>query len=159
MKYGYKHVQVASALKRAVKCLFSFQDEELEGDAKDAIHSKWKVSPRKIMDFVGTRVFQHELQEIIPHVGRTFWIQDLLEREKTNEIVISDVRFLHEQEILRKRPCVIIRVTRENTSEDGLESEKESKMLDVDYTIKNDGSIKELYSQCDDIMRAIIKRN
>lgn len=159
MKYGYKHVKVASTLKNAVKVLFSFQDEDLEGDAKDTIHPKWKVSPRKLMDFVGTRVFQHELQEIIPDVGRTFWIQDLLDTEKNNDIVISDIRFLHEQALIRNQPCVLIRVTREDTSEDDLESEKESKLLDVDYTIPNNGSIKELYSHCDTIMRSIIKRS
>ncbi len=159
IKYGYKHVKVASSLKEVVKTLFSFRDDEIEGELKDTIHPTWNVAPRKIMDFLGTRVFQHEIQDILPDVGRTFWIRDLLARERSTDIVISDLRFFHEQALIREQPSVLIRVTRENTSEDELDSEKESKLLDVDYTIKNDGNIKSLYTQCDLIMRKVITQS
>jgi dephospho-CoA kinase len=157
LKYGFNHVKIATPLKQMIQSLFSLSPQELEEDCKEKIHSKWGTSPREMMNFIGTHMFQYEIQKLIPNIGRTFWIQKLFETEGYSNLVISDLRFLHEQEEIKKHPNIIIRVVRENTSEDNLESEKESKYIDADYTIENNSTIKELYMKCDVIMKDIMQ--
>ena len=83
--------------------MFGFTNEEIENDEKDIVNKKWGVSPRTVMQFIGTELFQYKIQEILPDVGKKFWINSLIESLKQSEnYVISDLRFLHEYEELKK---------------------------------------------------------
>lgn len=155
-KYGYTHVKVASKLKSIIKLAFDLNDEDVESFKKDLVNDRLGVSPRRLMDFIGTQVFQHELNEIMPHIGRKYWIQDLLHKhsQPNQSIVISDLRFHHELEELKKKDsCLILRVQRDACIESKeLVSEQEISDLKVDYELDNNGSIEELYSQIDSIL-------
>ena len=111
-KYDYEHVKIANHLKTAVASLFDLEHEHVEGHMKDELHIHWRTTPRKIMDFMGTHVFQHEIQKIIPHIGRSFWIDGLI-REldmKNKRYVISDLRFPYEYHRIKEYNPLIVRI-------------------------------------------------
>ena len=162
-KYRYKHCKISAPLKQCIKTLFKLSDDELELNNKDCIHSKWNIEPRVMMDFIGTHVFQYEIQKILPYVGRNFWINHLLDEftssEENNKIVISDLRFKHELVELQKHGVFVIKVI--NKKNDDLKqnyiSETEICDLIPDYEIYNDTDIHTLYSKIDEIFSNLMR--
>lgn len=142
-KYNYEHLKIAGKLKQILHELFGFSHEQMETDAKEDIDPRWGVSPRKVMQFVGTEMFQYKLQELLPQVGREFWIKSLLEtiqKKKTN-IVISDLRFIHEYQALRQftPKLYVIRIERNNTPIDTTHSsETEYLSIPANRIVQND---------------------
>ena len=152
LKYGYKHVKISSTLKSIIKTAFNVTDDDLEASHKDQIHPKLGVSTRTVMDFIGTHVFQYELQKILPDVKRCFWINQLIENEQSHfPIVISDLRFQHEIDKLRAFRCLVIRIEKDGVCSDSLDSEKESGQLNVDFTLHNNDTPKSLFKSFDEV--------
>jgi hypothetical protein len=107
------HVKIAQALKTCVSYLFDITLEELEGDDKDKVIEREGcvargVTPRRVMQWFGTEVMQHALMtDILPHVGRLFWVDRAVADIKRlvacgHNVVISDVRFPHELDALTR---------------------------------------------------------
>jgi hypothetical protein len=146
--FNYEHVKIAQKLKDMCKLLFSFTDHQMECDIKDDIDPKWGVSPRQCMQFFGTEVMQYNIQELLPDIGRKFWINSLVASMKPDhKYVISDMRFHHEYVELKNLGAIFIRVDRDSVvdTNDTHQSELEYKQLPVDYTIKNNSSKEDLY--------------
>jgi hypothetical protein len=157
-KYNYKHLKITYKLKESIKLLFDLTDNDLELDKKEDIDKKWDVSPRDIMQFLGTDVFQYKIQELLPNMGKNFWIKSFLSdilinnlNKKNYKIVISDLRFIHEYEELKKLniPLKIIKVSNDNiinSSNSSLHiSETEFIKIPYDYEIKNNTNIENLH--------------
>ena len=135
-KYKYNHRKIAWPLKKMISDLFGFSLDDME-NKKEVPSSIYNESPRKLMDFFGTHIFQHELQKIIPDIGRSFWIKKLLCENVNKNIIISDLRFLHEEAELKKHNSLIIKVFRNDTTDDGLDSELEHCNIKPDVEIYN----------------------
>lgn len=154
-QYGYKHVKIAQPLKDLVRSAFRFTEDDLETDTKDQIHPRWGVSPRVIMNYIGTQVFQYDMAQVVPLLkDRCFWIDHVLDTYKHEpSIVISDLRFHHEvqriKEFSQTMECdlTIVRVKRDGTSTGSLASEMESEQLQADITLYNNGTLNDLYHQ------------
>ena len=151
-----EHVKISDPLKKACAILFDLNIEDsLEGPLKDTIDPRWKVSPRQIMQFVGTEIMQYKLQELMPDIGRDFWIKKLLANTpKEKSIVISDLRFVHEEKMLREssKNVFIIKVQRElntSNSQDLHSSEQEWASIKEDCRIINNGTIADLHMLMD----------
>ncbi len=108
--YGYRPMKFARYLKDMIKAGFGLSDQDVEGHAKDAIHPIYNVTPRAIMQYIGTDVMQYGLQTLIPEIRRDFWARRLIidlrshmskGGDETN-FVISDLRFMHEYEALKQ---------------------------------------------------------
>lgn len=151
-QYGYEHVKVADRLKKVVKLLFNLHDNDVTTNLKDRVNSTWGVKPRDLMDFVGTHVFQHEIQKILPKCGREFWIDGLLSEMDLDKkcYVISDLRFVHEVKRLRDFKPFIVKIERHGCDAEEYESEKECDNLDPMVTIVNDGSVEDLHRKYDE---------
>ena len=143
----YKHVKISQKLKTLVKTTFNLENDDIESSKKDVVNPTIGVTPRRLMDFFGTQVFQYDLNNIMPHVGRKFWIKDLLSRYENQHIVISDLRFKHEIEEIKKHRCVIIRINRNLIVDNNYVSETEINDLVVDHEILNDTTIKEFINK------------
>lgn len=148
---GYTHIKIAAKLKEVVRTLFNFTEEQVEGDLKEIVDSTWGVTPRHVMQFMGTEMFQYKLQELLPNIERRFWILNLI-NENMDKIhahqpfVISDLRFKHEYMELKKYGVYVIRVNKKNTIlKDPHPSEIEFMDIPVDLEINNDGTIEDLY--------------
>ena len=149
--FGFVNYKFARHLKNAVKGLFCLDAEHVDGPLKDVVHSKWGVTPRKIMQWFGTEVMQHGLSSISPGSGRTFWSDRLRNDLSGNrqKVVVSDLRFAHELDMLRNLysdRLVTVRVVRIDGSGDEHESEAGVTNLDVDIEIQNTGTLEDLRS-------------
>ena len=77
-KYNFKKMAIANKLKSIVKILFDFSDEQLNNEIlKEKLDKNWKITPRQAMQFIGTDMFQFQIQKLCPNVGRNFWINSL----------------------------------------------------------------------------------
>tara|TARA_B100000497_G_scaffold5869_1_gene5823 strand:+ start:2375 stop:2941 length:567 start_codon:yes stop_codon:yes gene_type:complete len=153
-KYGYTRLSFAEPLKELVKLIFNFSDEQvglIDGDneEKDTIDERWGISPRKALQFIGTEVLQHKIQELIPNIGRDYFANILLSKiENDKTYVISDLRFIHEYEKIKHLDIDIIKVIRPSltTSKEGEQnnvqhlSEIENLYIPYNKKIINDGT-------------------
>ena len=153
--YGYTHLKIATPLKEGLKAMFNFTDQQLEGDEKDKLVPSLNKTPRDVMKFVGTDLFQMEIQKFMPHVGRNFWVNSVISRieqapSEQKRTVISDLRFHHEirafMAMWQQRPydmqVSVVKVIRNNSPRyynvDKHESELEHTQFCYDYVINND---------------------
>ena len=172
---GFKKLSFAEPLKKAVRELFNFNDiqvgideENAVGDEKEIIDERWGISPRKALQFFGTEIMQHAIDELIPNTNRGFLADILISRiscdscDSCDSYVISDLRFLHEYNKLKSsvkvgkiRSLIIVKISRPavNISEvaggaggvrDTHISENEFIDIPCDVEIINDGAISDL---------------
>lgn len=161
--FEYKKIKIATPLKDALKTLFNFTDEQVEGNEKDIIDPVWGVEPRRVMQFIGTEVMQYHIQELLPNMGRTFWIKRLIEEhihKGTNErLVIPDLRFKHEYDLLSQHNTLFWRVDRPDIKHDECKlsmhsSEKEYLDIPVSHIFSNNGQIEKLEKEVCDLIKA-----
>jgi len=156
-KYGYEHIKITTPLKEICKVLFQFTDEQLETDLKETVDKRWGVSPRQVMQFVGTDMFQYKIQELMPDVGRRFWINSLVEHIRTQpdkRYVISDLRFHHEMDALGYFMPYIIKVVSNRIQKNNTDthvSECEQKEIKENIYVTNNDTIEDLYKKMDDV--------
>ena len=159
-KYKYNHYKISEKLKEVIKLLFNLNDDDLERN-KDEINDKWGIEPRKIMQFIGTDMFQYKLQELFPNIEKTFWIKSLFTDELINKIenenhrvVISDLRFLHEYDLISNIyvPYSILKVQNNNLEKnDNHISENEFNNIPINAVILNNTTKQQLYNNIDHI--------
>ena len=143
--HDYLHYKLANKLKNIVKELFDFDDEQIEGDKKETVDSLWGISPRQAMQYIGTDVFQHHMNDLIPGIDRTFWVRTLVNEIKKNKpknVVISDMRFMHEYEYIKKHldthNLTVVKIINNNRIQDDDHiSENSFNQIPYDYVVNN----------------------
>ncbi|QIG60035.1 deoxynucleoside monophosphate kinase [Dishui Lake large algae virus 1] len=162
--YGYEHIKITAPLKTVCKTLFHFTDDQLETDIKEVVDPRWGVSPRQVMQFVGTEVFQYKIQELLPQFGRNFWINSLtalVDNNPTKRYVISDLRFTHEHVSLCRYDILTIKVASnrvQQNSTDQHQSECEYKDIKEDFFMINNGTKEDLYAKIDTVFTMYEKK-
>lgn len=156
--YGYTKIAFGDSLKDMLRSIFGFTDEQLYGNEKENIDPYWKVTPRNLMQFVGTDLMRIGLKGKFPHIGENVWIMSLqhkiekLINEGITKIVISDVRFANEATFIKQHDGLIIKVIREyNDVPDNHISEKSFDLFPCDHVLKNN-TLAHLYSSIDSFM-------
>lgn len=126
---NYKVIQLAFAnpLKESLKSLFGFNDDQLYGNSKEKYDEYWKTTPREIMQYIGTDIIRNNLTKLLPHINNNFWIMRMkLEIDKYNDydyILINDVRFQNETDLIQSLEGFVIKIVRDNLSLSTHESE------------------------------------
>jgi hypothetical protein len=159
-QYGYNKIKIADPLKETCSMLFGLSQEQIEGDQKEVIDQRWGVTPRQIMQYVGTELMQYQIQELLPNIGRTFWIKSLLGKHSANSacpLVVSDMRFQHELDEMRAHygdNVKVIKVVNCRVDRDGDAhiSEKEWITIKEDVLIVNDQGLDQLHTAIDAYM-------
>jgi len=166
VKLGYIELSFAESLKESCRCIFGFSDDQLYGDKKETEDEFWGVSPRVVLQYVGTELYREQLAKIMPHIGKNIWVECIrrkilleLEKNKKANFVITDVRFPNEIEMVKELGGKLIRVVRDsvNNTSDLHESERLIMSLPVDYELKNNGTIEELHEKAREILNPISK--
>lgn len=145
---------------------------------KNSPNDFWGISPRQILQFVGTELFRYNIHKL--NNGHFwlwqeyFWIDRMVGRLKGELdravnpeeeyapgdcVVISDVRFQNEYEWIVDNNGIMIHVTREgadgnvgipnHASEAGISYETN---YDTVFHIENNGTLEDLYRKVDNIM-------
>jgi hypothetical protein len=156
--FNYQHVKFAGKLKDCCRLLFGLSDEQLEGHEKEVIDPRWGESPRHIMQFFGTELMQVELQRLLPNVGRSFWVKQLMDAHPNQRIVISDMRFQHEvEEVLKCDPhALIIRIERSCAPCDDTHcSEADVHKLPCHVVLVNNDTVEEFAQQVLHLMETV----
>lgn len=160
---GYRQYSFAGPLKAGCAALFDiprpvFDDPEY----KEQEDSYWKISPRKIAQFVGTEFFRDQINKLLPDLEQSFWISRL-EREliidynspEDVKVVISDVRFQDELDWITSKEGKIIHLTRPGRDGTvGISNHRSESYLDYSellpginyFSYLNDGSLADLYA-------------
>jgi hypothetical protein len=153
-RFGFVNVKFAAPIKDALRSLFALSADQVEGPAKDEVDERYAASPRRLMQWFGTEVMQHALSRECPGVGRRFWAEKMRMRLEAEDlagrsVVISDLRFGHELNMLRDHFGARVRVVRMTRpavaaarlllpiDADNHESEANVVDLDVDFEIEN----------------------
>jgi hypothetical protein len=133
--HGYIKLSFADQLKKALELLFNFDHEQLYGSKKEVVDEYWGYSPRYLMQYLGTQVFRD-------NIDQDFWVKSLenniLKNYQNKKIVISDLRFMNEYNMIKRLGGYVIKVKRDNINNtDQHESESMTDNLDYDFFIQN----------------------
>lgn len=116
---------------------------------------KYWMSLREILVYVGTYVLQHNInRNIFVNVVQNKIEEHARENENLEYVIITDNRFTHELEFMRKQHGITIQVRRDsveqldNVAEHDLDDENE-----YDYIVENNGSYDDLFEQVWDIVK------
>jgi hypothetical protein len=156
--FNFTKMSIAEPLKESCKLLFGLTENEVNTDEKDKPLHNWNnLSSRQILQFFGTEMMQFKLAELMPSIGRNFWMKSLINRiENSNKknIVIPDVRFYHEYQSLidhfEKPNVTFIKVFRDvvnKTHQDNHVSEQEWLDLYSNIVLHNNGTVEDLYKE------------
>jgi hypothetical protein len=151
---GYQKIAYADALKDAVKAIFDFDDEQLNGSKKEVVDEFWNKTPRQVLQFVGTDLFRNHTHEIMPNIGKDIWCQVVKRKilNKLNEnpnakFVVTDARFQNEVDVVKQLGGTVIKLYRNTGCIDNHESESLIDSLYCDYQYENNSSKEDLYQQ------------
>ena len=106
-KYGYRRLSFATPLKDMIMAMGVTEDEIFNLDLKEKpIERFGGRSPRELLQLLGTEFARNM-------VCQDVWVKAVEARiESNDQIVIDDVRFPNEAEMIREKGGKIIRVTR-----------------------------------------------
>lgn len=156
--YQFTEEMFADPLKKACKEMFLLSDDQLYGtqEQKQEADERWfGASPRQILQFVGTELFRDRLCELMPELGKHIFIHNMrlrLDSIKGN-MVVSDVRFQNEIDMIKEMGGYVIRIVRNDSSvclESGMHaSENHDSLVGYDIMLINDGSLEDYYEKLD----------
>ena len=153
---GWTEITFAEPLKRVCQTAYLLSDTQLWGTQEDKgrIDPRWGVSPRRILQHVGTELFRDGQRDLLPEIGTGFWVRhwELWYEEwrvahPETHLVVSDVRFENELLALQRHGGRVIRICREGTGGDTHASESGLDALPWDAQINNDRTPEALVEQ------------
>jgi hypothetical protein len=159
--YGFRQIAFADSLKLVCKNIFGLTDEQLYGEGKEKVDDYWKMTPRRILQTVGTECMRDGFDQDV-------WIKSV-ERKIKNTVpelipnwVITDVRFSNEMKAVRGWGGVLIRIDRptyiitDSVSNGHISESVPGNDDDWDFIIKNKGIVHAcLYNDIESILDRI----
>jgi hypothetical protein len=153
-KWGFKKIAFADALKRGCMEIFGLTYEQCYGNTKEVVDEFWEVTPRFILQKVGTECLRNVYDPDI-------WVKSV-QKKVTNgdNWVICDTRFINEAYAVKSWGGIVVRVDRPNSkASGGIEKHVSEIEMDNynewDHTIKNDGSFSLLYERVDELVKSV----
>jgi len=172
---NWKKIAFADSLKDAIAALFGWNRPLLEGDSpesrewREKVDSYWSrelgiedFTPRMALQMIGTEVIRN-------HFNENFWVKAVKRKilNTTSHIIITDVRFKNEAELIKSMGGKIIHVIRGGLPEwwdEAIEFNTKKKkiedcellkgihpsnyslagIVEPDYVIQNDGTLIDL---------------
>lgn len=150
---GFEKYSFADPIKEIAKIMFGWGDEMFTPANKEKFDEFWGLKIREPLLALGTEFAQYTLPSMFPEfdkrIGRKLWVKRFerwYESHRNENIVIPDMRFPHEQEVLRKYNAVFVRVNREQAVPKGAVHESESYVpqLEAHYEIDNNSTLDNL---------------
>lgn len=157
-KYGYIQYAFAGPLKAACQEIFMFSEAQTNGNDKEVQDDRWGITARKVFQIFGTEMFREKLADFFPEmegIKENFWIyrfqlwyENLMKENPDAKVVVTDVRFPNEAEIVKKLGGIVIKVERNTCSNTDMHSsEKNIDLIRGDFNIENNGTLQEYYTK------------
>ena len=155
--YKFEEYAFANALKNACVEIFGLSYNQVYSTyEKEVVDPYWNLTPRQILQDVGT-IFRN--MYIFNNKYKHIWIKSV-ERQIFNKpynIVISDVRYQDEADMIKDKGGILLKVIRPNLiSTDSHESEQSD--IDADIIIYNEDDLNKLYKKIDIIYNTRLNR-
>ena len=113
------------------------------------------------MQYIGTEVFQHHMNNLIPGIDKSFWVRTLvneINKNKPKNIVISDMRLCMNMNIKKHLNTYNITVVKiinnDRTYDDNHISENSFNQIPFDHVVTNSFD-SQFITNIDDIIRTI----
>ena len=154
--FGFTQAAFADKLKKAAMLIFELSYEQVYGDRKEIIDSRWNDTPRNILQKMGTECMRNGYSKDI-------WVRALemrIRREGiANDWCVTDVRFVEEAQAIKDWGGIVVRVDRPAapriaTSQHLSETEMDS-YTGWDYALNNGSDLPQLYAYIEVMMREL----
>jgi len=149
-QYGGCKYAFADPLKEAAKILFNLTYDQLHSSKKEEIDERWNLSPRQILQRLGTEGCRDLFSD-------TIFITRMLQefesyRHFPGYFVVSDVRFENERNAIRDNGGTVIHIYRKDIrSVNAHVTEQRLEPSAGEFVVTNNGSI-------DDMIKDVSKR-
>lgn len=161
-KYGFTKYAFAQPIKDICKIIFLWDERHIEGELKEVIDTRWGISPREAFQTIGTDIFRDTFPKLHKKfnylIGMDIWIKRFIywyQDNKDKDIVITDLRFFNEAQILRELGGYIVKIISPVPNQDKHKSETEmdritaNKLIDnYKYSVEFIHEMIEVYYQC-----------
>tara|TARA_R110000822_G_scaffold28357_1_gene84286 strand:- start:213 stop:755 length:543 start_codon:yes stop_codon:yes gene_type:complete len=149
---GFSTYAMATPVKEACRVIFDWDDRHLHGHLKDVLDPTYNVTPRAAIQKLGTEF------------GRNMINNDIWTIKAENEIewhpklVITDIRYNNEAELILDCGGIIIDIKRRKSARAlifGMKNHSSEKGISpnlITETVKNNGSLDDLYKKIDGII-------
>lgn len=153
-------------LKQSISIIFGLENKECY-EKKEDILDNWNVTPRELMQKIGTDLFRDKLKDVIPNLNmpcESIWVSNMYnriikERNKNRNcvIIIDDCRFPDEYDCIRKLGGYVIKVENTQLTKINDNSSHVSEMgCPYNFVIENDNKgYKRLQKQLSNIIISI----
>ena len=127
--HGCSEYSFAKPLKDGVMVLFNLTPDQVYTEQKDQVDPWWNVSPRYLLQKLGTEFFREQLTRKLSNFHLTsssLWIYNFLKWDTEHKLahtVVSDCRFVNEADALRSRGYKLLRVVRNGAQSGPLQTE------------------------------------
>ena len=146
--HGYVRKKMSQTLKNMLLQIPGVTEEMTEGSLKEVPQDIFGgKTPRYAMQSLGT---EWGRDTIFNRIWLESWKRSIA---GMNNVVVEDLRFPNEAELIRELGGEIWRVTRPGHVGAGHSSELEMKLIDPDVVIKNEGSLQELQEMLSSLIR------
>lgn len=133
----------AKPMKEAMKQVFGWNDEHVNGSLKEVIDPHYGVSPRKAMQTFGTEWGRNTINEDLWLLRADMELQDAI--VNGYPLIITDVRFPNEAQWIRDNGGTVIHLRRDDAAATVAHaSEQGLTPIEGDYSYDNSGSIRDL---------------
>lgn len=147
-EYKFTKRSMATPLKNSIKELFCLTDDQLyDPKLKNVVIPKWNKSPRDLCQILGTDMLRNKFDEdIFTKNMEAFIIENEI------NIIIPDVRFQNEINLIKKYGGTVWNIDRNQKLEDYHLHESECQILNADEIIYNNKSIDDLHNKIKSLM-------
>jgi dephospho-CoA kinase len=153
-KYGFERMAFADALKQVCQTVFDLTMEQMTDTIKkEQMDERWDTTPRHLMQIVGTQLFRDKLTECFPHLKGSIWVGIIKQKilRSSKNIVLTDVRFENEAEMVRQFNGKLIQITRTDNNQSD-KHVSENIHIQTNYMLENNQTVEELYQEMDKII-------
>jgi len=152
--HGFRKLAFAAPLKTAAAAIFGFTDEQLNGSEKEVPDPFWGFTPRWALQELGTRGVRQAIREDV-------WVRSMEKKlsripDFVPGVVITDVRFPNEADMILRRGGHVYRVDRPGLPELG-EHASETAMESYDRwtgLLDNSGTLADLSVRVNQLVKA-----
>jgi len=144
--YGFTRIAFADTIKDVASIVYALSNRQLYGDAKEIIDERYGLTPRFIMQKIGS--------EVCRQIHLDTWLMSWQRKANDCEkVVVEDVRFDNEIEWITSRGADIWEISRPGNKFSHEHDSEIRPECSPNIIIKNDRGLTELRSTVHHIMR------